>query len=64
MRHRDAVAHWVKQASGPGAMRSRRGSRNKTFHQRDASPVDILVQHAVRSAGGDGLRAKLAQLSG
>lgn len=47
-----------------GAVLDARESLNKAFYERDASPVDILVRHTVRSAGGDGLRAKLAQLSG
>jgi hypothetical protein len=53
---------------GEASVRPRRAGRaqslNRAFYERDASPVDILVRHAVRSAGGDGLRAKLAQLSG
>jgi lipid-binding SYLF domain-containing protein len=47
-----------------GAVLDARESLNKAFYERDASPVDILLRHTVRSAGGDGLRAKLTQLSG
>lgn len=47
-----------------GAVLDARESLNKAFYERDASPVDILLRDTVRSAGGDGLRAKLAQLSG
>ena len=47
-----------------GAVLDVRQSLNKAFYAREASPVDILVRRNVRSAGADGLRAKLAQLAG
>jgi SH3 domain-containing YSC84-like protein 1 len=47
-----------------GAVLDARQRLNKAFYGLDATPVDILVRRTVRSAAGNGLRAKLARLAG